>query len=56
MDISGTFIETFLLNAAAKKIEESKPTKNVIKRNSKQKKGRSKEPLKKHYNTTVIKR
>ena len=54
MDISGTFIESFLLNAAAaKKIKETKPTKHVIKRDTTKRAKRSKEPLKKHYNTTV---
>ena len=57
MDISGTFIESFLLSSANKKIKKERDyveqkeerKKNVIKRDKKAKKKRSKEPLKKHY-------
>lgn len=63
LDISGTFIETFLLQNAQKKLEVQKQSqlindsgkiiKNIVKSNKNKKRTCSKEPLKKHFHGHV---
>lgn len=51
MDISNTTIPDFLLKTANKKLQQQ--TKKVVKRTTKKKNSRSKEPLAKYYNEHV---